>query len=461
MLPAVRAGETLSTGPSGIPVRSLRAEVVEGPDTGKIALSRGETLSVGTGENNDLLLTDPTVSRYHADLIGHERGVLVIDQGSTNGSVVSGVRVERAVVPSRSTIKLGRTLIRVDDGDPATVEAFEGDELGPIVGRAPAMRRLMAQIERAARSDTSLLLFGETGTGKEVVARAIHEASTRKNGPLETVDCGSLLPTLVASELFGHEKGAFTGADHQHIGAFERAAQGTVFLDEIGELPPNLQTALLGVIERKSFRRVGGTQAIAADVRVISATHRDLRREVNAGTFRQDLYYRLAVVTLAVPPLRERLEDVPLLIEHFLRLLGHSEPMEALLPALTLEHLRAHRWPGNVRELRNVVEASLVMGEAPTLDEAPLGPRSEAPGSPPSAAPPAPAPGGPNLVDLSTVLGLPYSEARDQIVDRFEAVYLADLLHRYRGNVTLAAREAKMNRTYLTRVMKRRGLERP
>ena len=327
-----------------------------------------------------------------------------------------------------------------------------------IVGADTGLREVMLRVDQVAPTDAPVLILGETGAGKEVVARAIHEASARKNGPLETVDCGSLLPTLVASELFGHEKGAFTGADHQHIGAFERAAQGTVFLDEIGELPPNLQTALLGVIERKSFRRVGGTQAIPADVRVISATHRDLRREVNAGTFRQDLYYRLAVVTLAVPPLRDRLEDVPLLIEHFLRLLGHSEPMEALLPAATLEHMKAHRWPGNVRELRNVVEASLVMGEAPALDEAPLGPRPEPTQAQGQAAT---APSSPNLVDLSAVLGLPYSEARDQVVDRFEAVYLADLLRRYRGNVTLAAKEAKMNRTYLTRVMKRRGLERP
>jgi DNA-binding NtrC family response regulator len=455
----VSAGQTVSTGSTGVPVRSLRAEVLEGPDAGKVALSRGETIAVGTGENNDLILTDPTVSRYHADLIGHERGVLVVDQGSTNGSIVSGVRIERGVVPTKSTLKLGRTILKVEDADPVTVEAFEGDELGPIVGRAPVMRRLMAQIERASRSEASVLLHGETGTGKEVVARAIHEASLRKNGPLETVDCGSLLPTLVASELFGHEKGAFTGADHQHIGAFERAAGGSVFLDEIGELPPNLQTALLGVIERRSFRRVGGTQSIAADVRVISATHRDLRREVNAGTFRQDLFYRLAVVTLSIPPLRERLEDIPLLVEHFLRLLGHSEPIESLLPPGTLESLSQHRWPGNVRELRNVVEASLVMGEAPVLG---LG--AEAAGESPARAPialaAAPSAKESNL-DLSSVLGLPYSEARDQVVDRFEAVYLVDLLRRHRGNVTVAAREAKMNRTYLTRVMKRRGLERP
>ncbi|MFO0726965.1 MAG: sigma 54-dependent Fis family transcriptional regulator [Myxococcota bacterium] len=449
------AGQTVSTGTAGVPVRSLRAEVLEGPDAGKVALSRGETIAVGTGENNDLILTDPTVSRYHADLIGHERGVLIVDQGSTNGSIVSGVRIERGVVPTKSTLKLGRTTLKVEDADPVTVEAFEGDELGPIVGRAPVMRRLMAQIERASRSDVSVLLHGETGTGKEVVARAIHEASPRKNGPLETVDCGSLLPTLVASELFGHEKGAFTGAEHQHLGAFERAAGGTVFLDEIGELPPSLQTALLGVIERRSFRRVGGTQSISADVRVISATHRDLRREVNAGTFRQDLFYRLAVVTLSVPPLRERLEDIPLLVEHFLRLLGYSEPLESLLPAGTLESLGQHRWPGNVRELRNVVEASLVMGEAPVLSA-----ESGSETSPPRAPAPEPSANDASL-DLRSVLGLPYSEARDQVVDRFEAVYFVDLLRRHRGNVTVAAREAKMNRTYLTRVMKRRGLERP
>src|SRR5262249_1899349 len=193
-----------------------------------------------------------------------------------------------------------------------------------LLGRTSEMRTLMAAISRAARSDASILIAGETGTGKELIARAIHDESPRAGGPFETVDCGSLMPTLVASELFGHEKGAFAGADARHVGSFERGSGGTLFLDELGELPASLQAALLGALERRSFRRLGGTTPIAVDVRVISASNRDLMREVNTGAFRQDLYYRIGVVTLRVPPLRERAGDIPLLVEHFLRESGFT-----------------------------------------------------------------------------------------------------------------------------------------
>jgi DNA-binding NtrC family response regulator len=239
------------------------------------------------------------------------------------------------------------------------------------------MRRLMAAIERAAKSDVSVLLLGETGTGKEVIAHAVHDASPRAKGPFETVDCGAMLPTLIASELFGHEKGAFTGADRQHAGAFERADGGTLFLDELGELPGSLQPALLGALERRSFRRIGGQKTISVDVRFICATHRDLRAEVNAGTFRQDLYYRIGVLLLRVPPLRERAGDIPLLIEQFLREEGFDGAPEEVFPRHVMDALTQHPWPGNVRELRNFAWQTVLGEEGGVPDAIPDGTLAE------------------------------------------------------------------------------------
>ncbi|MCZ7683815.1 MAG: sigma 54-interacting transcriptional regulator [Sandaracinaceae bacterium] len=234
-----------------------------------------------------------------------------------------------------------------------------------LIGRSEVMRRAMAWVKRAARSDASVLLVGESGTGKELVARAIHDDGKRAEQPFVTVDCGALAPTLVASELFGHEKGAFTGADRQRAGALEMANHGTLFLDEIGELPSELQPALLGALERRTFRRVGGQAEVPVDVRVIAATNRDLRSEVNSGGFRLDLYYRLAVLRLELPPLRARTGDVVLLIEHFLRERGSPGPVSELFSEAELAELSRHHWPGNVRELRNLVEATLALGAPP------------------------------------------------------------------------------------------------
>jgi DNA-binding NtrC family response regulator len=284
-----------------------------------------------------------------------------------------------------------------------------------------------------------VLLVGESGTGKELIARALHTQSSRADGPFVTVDCGALSPALVASELFGHEKGAFTGAAGRHDGAFSRADGGTLFLDEIGELPTALQAALLGALERKRIRRVGGRDEIPIDVRVVSATHRDLRAEVNAGTFRLDLYYRLAVVVLQVPALRERREDVPLLVEHFLREAGVEGGVAEVVPPDTMDALAAHAWPGNVRELRNFVEATLVMGEAPPLMGAPSGPE------------------GGDVIEHALVLG--YKEARARVLDAFERRYCEPLLERAEGNVSRAARDARMDRTYLIKLLSKHGLK--
>jgi DNA-binding NtrC family response regulator len=254
-----------------------------------------------------------------------------------------------------------------------------------------------------------------------------------------TVDCGALTPTLVASELFGHEKGAFTGADRQHVGAFERAHGGTLFLDEIGELPQALQPTLLGVLERRRFRRLGGKQDISIDVRVISATHRDLREEVNAGTFRLDLFYRIAVIRLSVPPLRERKDDIPLLVGHFLREAGHDGPIADMISEPAMQQLVAHRWPGNVRELRNLIEATLAMGEPPAVDD--LGRRSQ-----------------PGMDPIEPLLDLHYKDARGVLLDQFEKRYLEHWLQKTEGNVSKAARDARIDRSHLNDLLRRHQL---
>ncbi|RLB56761.1 MAG: hypothetical protein DRJ42_02485 [Deltaproteobacteria bacterium] len=433
-----------STEPSsdsrGLPVQTLAAEVVKGPDVGLRHAAESETLSVGTAEGNDLVLTDPTVSRFHVELATSGEGIRVEDHGSTNGTLFEGARIHQGVLPAGATLTLGNTVLRLDGGGRVTIELHDEDELAGLYGRTPIMRRLMAQIERAAAADSAILVVGESGTGKELVARALHDRGRRRDAPFVTVDCGSLSPGLVASELFGHEKGAFTGAATQHAGAFERANGGTLFLDEVGELPNALQATLLGALERRRFRRVGGREEIAVDVRVVGATHRDLRAEVNAGTFRLDLYYRLAVVVLRIPPLRERREDIPILVEHFLREAGALEDVSKVVPPDAMEALAAHAWPGNVRELRNVVEATLVMGEAPPLGDAPTGPDG-------------------TMDVVEAALGHGYKEARGAVLDDFERRYCDALLSRAGGNVSRAARDARMDRTYLIKLLVKHGLK--
>ncbi|MBI2377409.1 MAG: sigma 54-dependent Fis family transcriptional regulator [Deltaproteobacteria bacterium] len=434
-----------------VPVRRLRAQVLSGPDAGRGHVAAADTITVGTAPGNDLVLTDETVSGYHLELRCEQNRILATDHGSTNGTRLGAVWIERAAIPPATVLMLGRTELRIEDEGTVDCEILGGDHLGQVRGRSSVMRRLLATVDRAARSDTSVLLIGETGTGKEVLARALHEASPRRERPFETVDCGALIPTLTASELFGHERGAFTGAEQQHVGAFERAHGGSVFLDEIGELPPSIQVMLLGVLERRVMKRLGGKNAIPVDVRVVAATNRDLREEVNKGTFRQDLYYRIAVLTLRVPPLRERLDDIPLLVEHFLREDGYSGPIEAVIGPSVLASLSSHRWPGNVRELRNFVAVARAMGEAPALS-----------GEDAGASRPKAGETGELGVEIQ-LRGLEnqrplYKELREVVVRKFEEIFLAHLMERTRGNVAKAAREAEMDRNYLTQLLDRHGL---
>lgn len=434
--------ETVREPTPDLPIATLEIEVVEGPDTGQRSAAGAERLTVGTAESNDVILRDGTVSRFHVELTRRPDGVLVVDLGSTNGTFVGATRVERGVVAPGTRLRTGGTTLRVGDGGMSAAMLYPADRLSGILGGSPAMRRLMAQLQKAATSDASVLVTGESGTGKELVATAIHALSPRAAKPLVVVDCGSLAPTLVASELFGHERGAFTGANGTHVGAIERAHGGTVFFDELGELPAGLQATLLGVLQRRRFRRLGGKHDIEVDVRVVSATNRELKSEINSGAFRLDLYYRLAVVTLSVPPLRERPEDIPLLVERFVRECGHDGPIADLFSASTIAQLQRSRWPGNVRELRNVIEASLALGEAPAPsdDGAPVGVAAMT-----------------GIQHDEALLALPYKQARAEVLTSFEAAYVARLLARAGGNVSRAARDAKMDRSHLIDLAKRHG----
>lgn len=431
---------TVPTHATGLPVRVIKVEVVAGPDAGRSHVAKADTVTIGTAPGNDLVLTDPRVSRYHLELSPHVDRIRLADRGSTNGTEIGPARVRDATVTvaASTTVTIGDTTLRLDDGGVMIVPTSPKPVAG-IVGRTPQMQQFMGKIRRVAEHDASVLILGESGTGKELIARAIHSLGSRKDEPFVTVDCAALTPTLIGSELFGHERGAFTGASRTHIGAFERAHGGTVFLDELGELPDAMQAALLGALERRSFRRVGGTQSIDVDVRLVSATNSDLRARVNAGTFRLDLYYRLAVVLASIPPLRERPADIPLLVDHFLADAGHAGSRDALFPADALERLKAHTWPGNVRELRNVVLRAIATGEEPEVD-------------PLHAA----ASEGGDLV--APVLELPYKQAKRHVLDHFERRYLEALLGRAGGSVRAAAREGKMDRSHLTELLRRHGI---
>ena len=298
------------------------------------------------------------------------------------------------------------------------------------------MRAVFALLEKTAPTDTTLLIRGETGTGKELVAKAVHGASSRQPHPLVIVDCGAIPASLIESELFGHVRGAFTGAATDRVGAFESADGGTLFLDEIGELPLALQPKLLRAVEDRSIQRLGETSRRPIDVRLVAATHRDLADEVTAGRFRQDLFFRLAVVEVALPPLRERGHDVLLLAEHILNDLGLGDDLQ--LDDRLQSELLAYPWPGNVRELRNAIERA-----------AHLGAEHAVPYAEPAEAESAPAP------------DLPFKQAKEQIVTSFERAYVIRLLERHGKNISAAARDADIDRNYLYRLLRKHGLDRP
>jgi DNA-binding NtrC family response regulator len=436
--------------------RRFRLRVVGGPDQGKEHALEAGTTMVGTHADNDLVLTDATVSRHHLELRVRRDGIEIRDLDTTNGTKHGGVRIGQVVLSGPARLRLGKhTELDVEPIDSGVeLGDWHGDRFGEVLGTTPAMRRLFALLARAAITEATILLQGETGTGKEALSEAVHQASGRGGGPFVVVDCGSIPHELIASELFGHAKGSFTGAAADKQGLIEAANQGTLFLDEIGELALDLQPQLLRVLDRRQVRRVGDTHATDVDIRVIAATHRDLRAMVRAGKFREDLYYRLAVVATHVPPLRERKADIPALAACFAERMGRG-PF-ALSPAL-LEQLERHDWPGNVRELRNVVERALSLGNAAVVDLGDGG----APPSPEAPAGPAATDSAPRTLPptSSGVLDLPFKEAKAALVESFERDYLTALLARHRGNISRAAAEAGIDRNYIHRLVKKYGLE--
>ena len=388
----------------------LALVVGQGAEARKVGL-RDAPLHVGRAAENDLVLPDRAASAHHCRLEPSAGEVLVRDLGSSNGTFVNGVRVERALIGAGAHIRVGRTDLRV----------LARDALGRIAGssliaESAPMLALIAEAQRAASLPWPALILGESGSGKEGLATLLHTSGTRSGKPLVTINAGGVPRDLIESELFGHERGAFTGANQPRRGVFEQADGGTLFLDEIGELPLALQARLLRVLESGEVRRVGAESARKVDVRVVCATHRDLRAMVIEGTFRQDLYFRIARIVLEVPPLRTRTEDMRLLADHFLRELSPVVgPKQLTDPAFA--RLRSHFWPGNVRELRNVLSAAAFASASQRIERA----------------------------DLERVIErLGGAGARGPTADG-----LREALEQHNGNVSAAARALGMSRTTL------------
>lgn len=423
-----------------IDVERICVTVLAGPDAGKVFQSDGDRLVVGSHASASARLTDGTVSRFHCDIAVDGKGLVLRDLGSLNGTRVEGVPVAVAYPQPGSRITVGRTELRLEAAsETVPVPISTGQGFGKLVGQSSGMRRVFALLERAAGSDATVLLDGETGTGKDLAAESIHAAGPRARSAFVVVDCGAIPGELLESELFGHEKGAFTGATTARDGAFQLADGGTLFLDEIGELPKELQPKLLRALERREVKRVGGARYGAVDVRVIAATNRNLRVEVNAGRFRSDLFYRLAVLEVRMPPLRERREDIPLLVSTLLDRFGTKVDTAPLIGSASfLAELERHDWPGNIRELRNYLERCLAMREAVPL-EAVL----------------ESSPGVPQDIDLE----VPLKIARERWVAVFERRYLAELLDKHAGNVSAAAQQAGVDRAHFYRLLWRHGLK--
>jgi transcriptional regulator with GAF, ATPase, and Fis domain len=437
--------------------------VVGGPSEGKhfeIAPGHLSRVLVGQSPTCDIQLDDRMVSRRHAAFELINARLRVTDLASTNGTSVQGVAILDALLSGGEIVTLGSTQIRIDKlSSQEPVSIPKAVRFGSMVGASPEMRALYPLCERLAASNVPVLIEGETGTGKEVLSESLHEMSPRKNGPFVVFDCTAVPPNLVESALFGHERGSFTGATEARRGVFEEANGGTLLLDEIGDLELSLQAKLLRALERSEVQRVGSNRWVRVDVRILAATRRDLDHEIQAGRFRDDLFYRLAVARIELPPLRRRTGDVLVLAQHFWR---HLAGKDTPFPADFARRIEGYSFPGNVRELHNAVARRVALGEvAPvetrrpgTRDAGPssipapdAGPLSRSPASVRSGGLSAASAGG-DFIEETIALDLPLPRARERVVDEFERRYVQRVLAQHNGNVGAAAAASGIARRY-------------
>nr|HEX4317100.1 sigma 54-interacting transcriptional regulator [Kofleriaceae bacterium] len=427
-------------------VRSAQLRVIDGPDRGLERDLRAPGVTIGSDPSCDVVLTDGWVSRRHCSIAPTPTGFAIEDLGSKNGTVIDGVAIGKVVAPPGVVLRIGKTLVQVMPADevvdipPSTRERFGG-----LYGASTVMRQVFAVLERASKTTAPVLFLGESGTGKELMARGVHDMSPRAGGPFVVFDCGASTDTLIESDLFGHVRGAYTGAAGDRVGAFAAAHGGTLFLDEIGDLPVALQPKLLRMLEAGEVTPLGGRKSEHFDVRIVAATHRDVFAEVARGGFRGDLYYRLAVVEVHVPPLRQRPGDLPELVKMFLERSGSPRAVELArdVGGAALERLQRYHWPGNVRELRNVITRAVALaGPDDDFQSLPFVLR------PTAAAPDAP----------TAKADRPFHDAKDDVIARFEREYLADLVQRAGGNLSQAARAAGLERKFLYKLLERTGL---
>lgn len=423
----------------------LRVEVLSGPRKGELHdIPRDRPFIIGSSPEASLPLEDDTVSRFHLELVSGELSVRARDLGSTNGSFHQDARFRELELFPGAALRVGQTELRIRaDAEQASLPPSEATAFGGMLGRSLEMRRVFALLERAAQTDATVLVTGETGTGKEVVAEVLHQASRRRDKPLVVVDCSAIPAPLVESELFGHVRGAYTHAVSDRLGAFREADGGTVFLDELGELPLELQPRLLRVLETQTVKPVGSNTYHPVDVRIVAATNRNLVEMVRQRRFRSDLYFRLAVIRVSLPPLRDRREDIPLLARHFARALSPSGRTLTIRPE-AMAALISHDWPGNVRELRNVLQQAVSLSaESLSLALELSGGRA------------AGEPGAFGMLGFEPFFDLPFREARKEATAAFELAYVKHRIARADGNLSAAARDMGLHRNMVRRILNR------
>lgn len=440
--------------PEVISLRKCQLVIIEGDDKGKKTTLSKNVIKIGKKEDNDVVLSDKTISRQHAEIEYKSDSFLLRDLDSTNGTYVNGTRVKEAYLLPGDRIKIGRTVMEFTAFDEKVrIEPSSKTQFGKLVGSSTKMRQIFTILERISPTLATVVVEGDTGTGKDLVAQAVHEHSPRRNKPFVVFDCSAVAPNLIESELFGHEKGAFTGAIRSRKGAFEEANGGTIFLDEIGELTLDLQPKLLRALEQREIKRVGSNNTAKIDVRVICATNKNLKKEVADGRFREDLYYRLSVVKIHLPSLAERPEDIETLVEKFLtiskfNMLGEGKLKVTKVDDEALKTLKRYQWPGNVRELMNIIERAVSFAEGDTLTKSHLDfvfsevEQEEE-----------------YTERLVTPSDMPFKEAKQKIVEIFEKEYLLELLKKNNYNISAAAREAKIDRKHIRNLLKKYGIK--